>query len=196
MLVVVLARGAGSGLRPGRDAAGTAGPVHARGVHDQDNRIAAAVVAALVIIGTPAVHGSPLTTFQPILGRLVPIGLAVAAGLYIRARADYVTGLQDRAERLEREQKLLASQAVADERVRIARELHDVVAHNVSLMVVQAQALAATGADDEQKRRSGGWRASGARHSRRCNGCSACCGLRTGWPTSANLSRECATSRR
>ena len=68
------------------------------------------------------------------------------AALYLRARADYIIGLRDRAERLERERELLAEQAVAEERVRIARELHDVVAHNVSLMVVQAQALAATGA--------------------------------------------------
>jgi signal transduction histidine kinase len=79
------------------------------------------------------------------------VGLAVAVGLYIRARADYIDGLRERAERLERERELLARQAAGEERVRIARELHDVVAHNVSLMVVQAQALAATGADDEQR---------------------------------------------
>jgi signal transduction histidine kinase len=82
--------------------------------------------------------------------RLVVLGLAVAVALYLRARADYINGLKERAERLEREHELLAQKSVADERVRLARELHDVVAHNVSLMVVQAQALAATGGGDTQ----------------------------------------------
>ena len=52
-------------------------------------------------------------------------------------------GLRERAERLDRERELLADRAVALERVRIAQELHDVIAHNVSLMVVQAQGLGA-----------------------------------------------------
>jgi signal transduction histidine kinase len=86
-----------------------------------------------------------------VVSRLVVIGLAVAVALYLRARADYINGLKERAERLERERELLSQQAVGDERVRIARELHDVVAHNVSLMVVQAQALAATGPQDTQQ---------------------------------------------
>ncbi len=109
--------------------------------------IGAAVVAALVITATPFVHGEKLSA-PGVLSRFVAVGLAVAVGLYLRTRAEYVTGLRERAERLERERELLADQAVADERLRIARELHDVVAHNVSLMVVQTQALAATGADD------------------------------------------------
>ena len=117
---------------------------------DRTKVIGAAVLSAVVVLAAPAVHGTPLTTLPQVLSRLVAIGLAVAAGLYLRARADYVGGLQERAERLEREHELMAHQAVADERVRIARELHDVVAHNVSLMVVQAQALAATGANHEQ----------------------------------------------
>ncbi len=104
----------------------------------------AAIVAGAVLIVTPLVHG--VTQSPPaVLSRLVAVGLALALGLYLRARADYIIGLRERAERLERERELLAEQAVASERVRIARELHDVVAHNVSLMVVQAQALAATG---------------------------------------------------
>jgi signal transduction histidine kinase len=118
---------------------------------DRSTVIAAAIVSAFVVIASPAAHGHVLDRLPEYLGRVVPIGLAVAAGLYIRARADYVNGLHERAERLERERQLLAREAVADERVRIARELHDVVAHNVSLMVVQSQALGATGADEQQQ---------------------------------------------
>jgi signal transduction histidine kinase len=109
--------------------------------------VVAAIVCAAVLLITPTLHGHGLTHPGDIISRLVSVGLAVALGLYLRARQDYFAGLHDRAERAERERELLARQAVADERVRIARELHDAVAHNVSLMVVQAQALEAGGAD-------------------------------------------------
>jgi signal transduction histidine kinase len=105
--------------------------------------IVGTVAAAGVLIAAEALHHVMLTG-SSVLVRIVVVGLAVAVGLYLRTRADYINGLRERAERLERERELLAQQSVADERVRIARELHDVVAHNVSLMVVQAQALAAT----------------------------------------------------
>jgi signal transduction histidine kinase len=71
------------------------------------------------------------------------VGASIAFGLYIGARRRVVEGLHERAERLDRERELLADRAVAVERVRIAQELHDVVAHNVSLMVVRAQGLGA-----------------------------------------------------
>jgi signal transduction histidine kinase len=113
--------------------------------------ILAAAVAAVALSAAPFLHGNEIA-FPGVLSRFIAVGLAVAVGLYLRARADYVIGLHERAERLEREQELLAQQSVAEERLRIARELHDVVAHNVSLMVVQAQALAATrGGDQEQQ---------------------------------------------
>jgi signal transduction histidine kinase len=118
---------------------------------EREKALAAAALTAFVLILAPVVHGQG-EAVASVLSRLVAVGLAVALGLYIRARADYVGGLRDRAARLERERELLARQAAGEERVRIARELHDVVAHNVSLMVVQAQALAATsGADNDQR---------------------------------------------
>ncbi|MEV4712266.1 histidine kinase [Micromonospora sp. NPDC049374] len=73
--------------------------------------------------------------------------LPLVIGLWTRARRDTVGALRDRAERLEREQVARMEQARAEERARIAREMHDVVAHRVSLMVVHAGALEVTSAD-------------------------------------------------
>ena len=61
-------------------------------------------------------------------------------GRLVRNRGDYLALLQERAERLEADQHDEARRAVAEERARIARELHDVVAHQVSMMTVQAGA--------------------------------------------------------
>ncbi len=69
-------------------------------------------------------------------------------GRRIRIRGEYLTILQERAAFLERERTAEARRAVADERARIARELHDVVAHRVSLMTVQAGAAKTVAADD------------------------------------------------
>jgi signal transduction histidine kinase len=66
------------------------------------------------------------------------VGLAWVAGDSMRYRRAYYVRLEDRAQRLERERDAQAQIAAASERARIARELHDVVAHNVSVMVVQA----------------------------------------------------------
>ena len=67
--------------------------------------------------------------------------------MYFRARRTLVAELTDRAERAEREQLLLAEQARADERVRLAGEMHDMVTHRINLMVLQAGALRVTAPD-------------------------------------------------
>ena len=64
--------------------------------------------------------------------------IAWVLGDSMRYRRAYYVSLEDRAARLEAERDAQAQVAVAAERARIARELHDVVAHNVSVMVVQA----------------------------------------------------------
>jgi signal transduction histidine kinase len=66
--------------------------------------------------------------------------VAWLGGRAMRRRQQQVEVLGDRAQQLEREREERARALVAEERARIARELHDVVAHSVSVMVVQAQA--------------------------------------------------------
>jgi signal transduction histidine kinase len=74
--------------------------------------------------------------------KTVPFALAWVLGDSIRTRRAYFAQLEERAARLEKEREAQAKVAVAAERARIARELHDVVAHNVSVMVVQADGAA------------------------------------------------------
>ncbi|MEU5266091.1 histidine kinase [Amycolatopsis sp. NPDC021455] len=74
--------------------------------------------------------------------------LPVLLGLYGEARKQLLRSLRDRAERAEREQHLLAEQARAEERRRLAGEMHDVVTHRLSLMVLHAGALGVTSAEE------------------------------------------------
>jgi signal transduction histidine kinase len=69
---------------------------------------------------------------------LFVFGAAWLAGLALSTRSQQAIELRERAERAERDREEQARRAVEEERARIARELHDVVAHSVSVMVVQA----------------------------------------------------------
>jgi signal transduction histidine kinase len=73
---------------------------------------------------------------------LLGAGAVVAIGMYVGARRDLVASRRDRAERAEREQALEIAAARAGERTRIAREMHDVLAHRMSLVALHAGALA------------------------------------------------------
>ncbi|MGW7618755.1 sensor histidine kinase [Streptomyces antimycoticus] len=97
----------------------------------------------------------------PMFAMVLTLGLTappVLLGLYVRARRRLVESLRERADGLERELSLLAERAEEraewarnEERTRIAREMHDVVAHRVSLMVVHAAALQAVALKDPEK---------------------------------------------
>jgi signal transduction histidine kinase len=77
---------------------------------------------------------------------------AWAAGRVQRSRRLRAAELEDRTDRLVREQDARALEAAAEERRRIARELHDIVAHRVTTIVIQAESGAATAADPDRAR--------------------------------------------
>ena len=66
----------------------------------------------------------------------------LAWGMYIGSRRELLWTLRDRAERAEAEQELRVEPGTANERARIAREMHDVLAHRISLIAMHAGALA------------------------------------------------------
>ena len=77
-----------------------------------------------------------------LVGLVTPTVVVTAVwqlGRTLRTRRRYLAELEQRAGRLERERDALARAAVAEERARIAREMHDVVAHTVALMVAQSE---------------------------------------------------------
>ncbi|MFF4569567.1 sensor histidine kinase [Streptomyces sp. NPDC001410] len=92
---------------------------------------------------------------------LLRIAVGPLLALYFDTRRRLMQALVERAERAERERHLLAEQARADERARLAGEMHDVVTHRVSLMVLQAGAMKVTAPDEPTRRAAEDLRAAG-----------------------------------
>ncbi|MFC7341510.1 sensor histidine kinase [Saccharopolyspora griseoalba] len=98
-----------------------------------------AIVVAAEMIAQSGWHGFPI--LLGIAVKAATYGAPVMLGLWLHQRQVLLASARERIERAERERALLAERAVADERRRIARELHDVVAHRASVMTLQAGAL-------------------------------------------------------
>ncbi|MEV1146531.1 histidine kinase [Micromonospora sp. NPDC049799] len=103
----------------------------------RDGVLAGVVAAVGVVLAALQVEGDVPWWASTIYFGLVTGGVWLAA-LNVRTRRLYVLSLEERATTLEREREAEARAAVAEERTRIARELHDVVAHSLAVMIVQA----------------------------------------------------------
>ncbi|HEX7353744.1 MAG TPA: sensor histidine kinase [Mycobacteriales bacterium] len=99
-------------------------------------RAAAVVVAVGIASALPLLaYGAPANNVvPPLITLLIAFGVGLAVARYRRS----AESSQARNRALEAEQEAAAQRAVAEERARIARELHDVISHDVSLMVLQA----------------------------------------------------------
>jgi signal transduction histidine kinase len=109
------------------------------GAHLSRRRAHAGLVGVGVLVVVVTALG-PNQTLGDVIFPVVLFAGCWALGRFGRSRARLTAELRARAEQLEHERAERERDAVARERVRIARELHDVVAHSVSVMVVQAGA--------------------------------------------------------
>ncbi|WP_175412459.1 histidine kinase [Streptomyces sp. TRM64462] len=96
-------------------------------------------LATMTVLTAAAMSfGSAPWYTQQNLGLFAWTGMAAAAGDAVRSRRAFVDAIRERAERAERTREEEARRRVAEERLRIARDLHDVVAHHIALVNVQA----------------------------------------------------------
>ncbi len=96
------------------------------------------LVTMTVLTAAAMVAGPTHWYAQENLGVFAWTGMAAAAGDAVRSRRAFVDAMRERAERAERTREEEAGRRVAEERLRIARDLHDVVAHHIALVNVQA----------------------------------------------------------
>ncbi|MFI8766186.1 sensor histidine kinase [Streptomyces sp. R-07] len=96
-------------------------------------------LATMAVLTAAAMAFGPTPWYaQENLGVFAWTGMAAAAGDAVRSRRAFVDAIRERAERAERTREEEAGRRVAEERLRIARDLHDVVAHHIALVNVQA----------------------------------------------------------
>lgn len=114
-------------------------------VQRRDRVLAAVTVVSSLTVAAVAVANNPQTSWPEglIVGTFGP-GFCVAVGSYVGARRDLIVSLRERAARAEAERELRGEQAKLEERARIAREMHDVLAHKVSLIALHAGGLEVT----------------------------------------------------
>jgi signal transduction histidine kinase len=107
----------------------------------RDRVLVAVTAVASVGFSVPVMVDLGRFDLQALVAGAAEAGFVAAAGSYVGTRQDLLASLRDRAERAEAERELRDEQAKAGERARIAREMHDVLAHKVSLIALHAGGL-------------------------------------------------------
>ena len=120
---------------------------YALGAYEPDRRKIVAAFAFALVAGAIGVTRSDPLIYEYVGSLLIVVGPTLV-GRIVRQRQDQAERLRELAWHLERERERSAHTAVAEERARIARELHDVVAHGVSVIAIQADAAEAALDDD------------------------------------------------
>ncbi len=115
----------------------------------RDALACAGVLELATLIGLLVFAGSGWWYDAIFLSGMVAAGLGL--GLYSAARRAYLAELHDRAERLERERDQQVALAAAAERARIAREMHDIVAHHLTVMTTLTDAAIAASATSPER---------------------------------------------
>lgn len=110
--------------------------------------VGTAAVTALGAAVAPHVTGFAGLAFHVVVRDLPFVLAAWSLGMYRRVRRDHLAALEERALRAEADREERARRAVVEERTRIAREMHDVVAHAWSVVISQAQGGRYAGRDD------------------------------------------------
>ncbi|HVA86315.1 MAG TPA: sensor histidine kinase [Candidatus Saccharimonadales bacterium] len=126
--------------------------VYSVGRHLVGRRLLAGTAMGLLMIVELGIGGR-LVMFEDWVYVLLIYGAALVLGVALRAQVERSIALAVVADRAEREQEATAQAAVHEERARIARELHDVVAHNVGLIVLQAGGARSVLATDPDRAR-------------------------------------------
>jgi signal transduction histidine kinase len=110
-------------------------------VRRRDRILVGITIVSIVVFAVGSGRGTSAPRASLLLVGVMEAGFCAAAGSYIGARHDLVVSLRERARRAEDERELRAEQARVGERARIAQEMHDVLAHKVSLIALHAGAL-------------------------------------------------------
>jgi signal transduction histidine kinase len=121
---------------------------------NEERRQGLAGLALIIAVGAVVTRNDPEGATSDLVFTSIVFGAAWLGGLALGVRLEEAAEAKLRAERAEQEREEQARAAVAEERQRIARELHDVVAHSVSVMTVQAGGVRRLLREDQQRERA------------------------------------------